>query len=172
MLGVILGWMYHKEKKGKKWKKWFPQASTSTLVMIKFYLILFLCVVANLQREVRSVLPFFQKYILENFITIALADGSPPPPTPVFLTYRYLKLQLPCLGGCDVTSGISNVILVSRRDHSRKCLMNDEALCSDCPDVSRAARGGNRFLKSCPSISEPGGNPRVHMNHRDVTISI
>lgn len=92
---------------------------------------------------------------------------TPPLPPSSLLTYRYLKLQLPCLGGCDVTGGISNVIPVSRRDRSRKCLMNDEALCSDCPDVSRAARGGKGFLKSCPSISEPGGSPQVHMNQRE-----
>ncbi|KAM7415104.1 hypothetical protein PAMA_019771 [Pampus argenteus] len=54
-----------------------------------------------------------------------------------FVRRRYLKLQLPCLGGCDVTGGISNVILMSRRDLSRECLMNDEALCSDL-SVKRA----------------------------------
>ena len=88
------------------------------------------------------------------------------------LTCRYLKLQLPCLGGCDVTAGISNVILVSRRDLSRKCLMKDEALCSGRPDVSWAARGGKAFLKSRPSLSGPGGSPRVRMNQREVTISM
>lgn len=91
---------------------------------------------------------------------------------PLFFTYRYLKLQLPCLGGCDVTGGISNVILVSRRDRSRKCFMNDQALCLDRPDVSRAARGGKGFLKSRPSLSGPGGSPWVHMEQREVTISI
>lgn len=50
------------------------------------------------------------------------------PPSP--LTYRYLEIQLPCLGGCDVTGGISNVIPVSRRDLARECLMADEALSS------------------------------------------
>jgi len=40
----------------------------------------------------------------------------------------YLKLQMPFLGGCDVTGGISKVLLVSRRDCYGKCLMNYEAL--------------------------------------------
>lgn len=62
-------------------------------------------------------------------------------------TFRYLKVQFPCLGGCDVTGGISDVILVSRRDCSCKCLMNDEALCSVL-DISWAARSGKGFFKN------------------------
>lgn len=65
------------------------------------------------------------------------------------LTFRYLKLLLPCLGGCDVTRGISDVILVSRRDCSHKCLMKDKALFSG-PDIFWAAHGGKGFLKSHP----------------------
>lgn len=104
---------------------------------------------------------------------MALADRSQPPLLPPsFCTYRYLKLQLPCLGGCDVTGGISNVILMSRRGCTRKCLMNDEALCLGRPGISHAARGGKRFLKSHPSLSGPGGSPRGHMYQREVTISI
>lgn len=130
-------------------------------------LIHFVCLVAKpLKAKQRG--PLFSP--TSCFISVALPDGTPPPPP--FLTYKYLKLQLPCLGGCDVTGGISNVILVSRRDRSRKCLMNDEALCSDRPDVSRAARGGKGFLKRRSSLPAPGGGPRVHMNQMEVTISL
>lgn len=143
--------------------------NTHTPVVMKSCLILFVCLVANLCRQ--SSVPFFSRTHLVSSQLLSQMEVPTHPPSP-FLTYRYLKLQLPCLGGCDVTGGISNVILVSRRDRSRKCLMNDEALCSDRPDVCQAARGGKGFLKSRPSLSGPGGSPRVRMNQREVTISI
>lgn len=48
---------------------------------------------------------------------------------------------------------------MSGRDCSPKCLMKDEALCSDYPDGSRAARGGNGFLKSHPFSSRARWRP-------------
>lgn len=97
-------------------------------------------------------------------------NGSCIPRPPSFCTYRYLKL--PCLGGRDVTGGISNVILMSRGDCTRKCLMNGKALCLGRPGISHAACDGKSFLKSRPSLSGPGGSQRMHTYQREVTISI
>ena len=127
-------------------------------------------------KHIQCSLVFFQEH---NCISIALADGPPPPPPPSLLpspshTDRYLKLLLPCSGMCDVTGGISNVILVSRRDRSHKCLMNHEALCSD---RSRRFLGCPRWkglFKESPvsirarwkpsSAQESGGSYHIHMS--------
>lgn len=70
---------------------------------------------------------------------------------------------MPFLGDRDVTGGISNVILVLRRECYRKCLMRYEALCSHRPDVSEAARGRTGFVESHSSPSGIGESPVVQM---------
>lgn len=74
------------------------------------------------------------------------------PPALFFLLHRYLRPQLPCLGGCDVTGGISNVILVLRRERSRKCLINNTALCSRRPEFLGCPRWKGLFKESLGSI--------------------
>lgn len=144
-------------------RKWFPSAC-----LIFFFPSVWL----QSSESMSTCSSCFQERISENFISISLTDGRPSPPLRS-LKYRYLKPLLPCLGGCDVTGGISNVILVSRRDRSHKCLMSDEALCSSCPDVPRAAHAWRGLFKELPvsirtrwkpsGAHESGGVCHIHI---------